>query len=438
MTNSQTASNNDATIWKQSILPWLVCFSASLFFAYELMQMHMMNAISPMLMRDLGLNATQFGYLSATYLLADVIFLLPAGIILDRYSTRKVILSALFFCIIGTAGFGFAKSLPTACVCHFLSGIGNAFCFLSCMMLIARWFPSDKQAFIVGLVITIGMLGGVVAQSPFSLLAQIFEWRGALLIDAGIGIGIFALIFAFVHDAPKQNADVETKEEIHAVPFWTGVKKSVFNLQNICCGIYTGLMNLPLMIISAVWGSLFLTQVHNIPLARASFIVSMICMGTIVGSPLFGLFSDRIQKRRSPMVFGGCASLVVMLLIMLIKDPSEATLTLLFFLLGLATSSQVIGYPTITESNPKELTGTSMGVAAVIIMGMAAIIQPLSGRLLDSMWDGTMAGGFPLYSLSAFLAAFSIFPLGFILALVAVLMIKEVREMKVSNLQVAS
>ena len=91
---------NSQSKWKQSILPWIVCFSASLFFAYELLQLHVMNAIAPMLMRDLALNATQFGGLSATYLLADVIFLLPAGIILDRFSVRKVILVALFLCVI--------------------------------------------------------------------------------------------------------------------------------------------------------------------------------------------------------------------------------------------------------------------------------------------------------------------------------------------------
>jgi len=211
---------SNVSSWKRSVLPWVVCFSASLFFAYELLQLHVMNAISPMLMRDLKLSATDFGYLSSTYLIADVIFLLPAGIILDRFSIRKVILTALFFCLVGTAGFAKATSLPFAAGCHFLSGIGNAFCFLSCIMLISRWFPKERQAFVVGLMITIGMLGGVVAQLPFSLLAQTLTWRAALMIDAAIGVILFALIFSFVKDAPMK---ITEKQETK-IPFLKGSK----------------------------------------------------------------------------------------------------------------------------------------------------------------------------------------------------------------------
>lgn len=399
-------------------MPYLVCFSAALFFAYELVQMYMMNAIAPLLMKDLNITGAAFGKLCATYLLADVIFLLPAGIILDRYSTRKVILTALLFCIIGTTGFAFVYDLPTACICHFFSGIGNAFCFLSCMMLISRWFPPERQAFIVGMVITVGMLGGVIAQSPFSLLAEFFSWRQALLFDALFGLVVFGLIFLFVHDGPISRLRVQ-------YPFWQGVRMSIFNLQNICCGLYTSFMNMPLMVLGAVWGSMFLTQIHNIPLTRSSFIVSMICMGTIIGSPVYGYFSDNSGQRRPWMIIGGFLSLSTMLLIMFVPHPSESTLITLFFLLGFFSSAQILGYPLITEHNPKELTGTSMGIAAVIIMGLPALLQPLSGILLDLGWNGVMKHGTPFYSIQSYLTSFSIFPIGFLIALAATSFIKE-------------
>ncbi len=409
-----------------SIMPYLVCFSAALFFAYELMQMHMMNAIAPFLMRDLAMNGTSFGNLCATYLLADVIFLFPAGIILDRFPTRSVILIALALCIFGTVGFALATSYPLACVCHFFSGIGNAFCFLSCMMLISRWFPAEKQAFIIGLVVTIGMLGGVIAQSPFSYLSELLTWRRALLVDAVFGMFVYGLIFLFVYDPEKLN-----QQKIHQeIPFWEGIRRSVFNLQNIFCGLYTCLMNLPLMVIGAVWGSLYLTQIHQVPLTKASFIVSMICMGTIVGSPVFGYFSDKSRLRRPWMAIGAVLSFVVMCLILGLSHLSEGMLILLFFALGLFSSSQILGYPTITESNPKELTGTSMGIAAVIIMGLPMIAQPLSGYLLDLNWTGLVTNGTPIYNASDYLKAFSMFPIGFLIALVANFVIKEPKKLR--------
>src|SRR5689334_404568 len=85
--NSASVRNLDNT--DTSKLAWLVCFVGSLFFFYEFIQMNMFNAINTHLMHDFNLDAAELGSLSATYFLANVAFLLPAGIILDRFSTRK-------------------------------------------------------------------------------------------------------------------------------------------------------------------------------------------------------------------------------------------------------------------------------------------------------------------------------------------------------------
>jgi MFS family permease len=406
----------------QNLKAWVVCLLAALYFSYELVQLHMLNAISPYLLKDLRLSATDFGTLCSTYLMADVCFLVPAGMILDRFSTRRVILAALFFCIVGTVGFAFADTLATASLCHFLSGIGNAFCFLSCMMLVARWFPKEKQAFVVGLVITIGLSGGVIAQTPFSYLAQTLHWRNALLVDGAIGLLIFMGIYAFVYDRP---APIKGNVIPMPVPFFSSLKRALGNRQNILCGLYTGLMNLPLMIIGAMWGSLFLTQVHHLTLSRASFVSGMICLGTIVGSPLAGRLADLWGEKTGLMKAGALLSIGSMLLLLYLPSPSELTLILLFFALGFFTSPQVLGYPLVTESNPPELTGTAMGVAGVIVMGLAAVLQPLSGWLMEFYWDEKMADQVPLYSLSNYQFCFWMFPIGFALSLGLAYMIRE-------------
>lgn len=404
------------------IRPYVVCFSAALFFAYELMQFHMMNAISPMLMRDLQISAAGFGNLCATYLLADVIFLLPAGIILDHFSPKKVIMFAMSLCVIGTVGFSFAAGLYTASIAHFLSGIGNAFSLLSCIVLVSRWFSIKRQAFIISIVVTIGMLGGVIAQTPFSMLAEAFSWREALLIDAVFGVVILTIIYFFVCDNPE-SYQKEDKEQ--RIPFWIGVKQSIINKQNILCGFYTSFMNMPLMVLGAVWGSLYLTQIYSFSLAEASFIVGMICTGTIIGSPIYGYLSDKTMRRKPWMYLGGIVSLLIVLAIISSRDFSIFELIILFLLLGIFSSSQILGYPIITESNPQNLTGTSMGIAAVIIMGFPMFIQSLSGFLLDLSWNGETLAGTPVYSFQGYITSFLIFPLGFIISLVATIFIKS-------------
>jgi MFS family permease len=391
------------------LLPYLVCFSAALFLAYELIQLHMMNTIAVHMMKELNITATTFGYISSTYLLADVLFLLPAGMILDRFSVRKVILSAMGICVVGTALFASASSVTALCLAHFLSGIGNAFCFLSCMILVTRWFAPKMHATIMGSIVTIGMLGAFAAQSPFNLVAQNLGWREALKIDVILGLCILALIFFVV----KENGEATKQSKSPALLL--SIKNAIQNPITIKAGLYTGILNLPLMIISATFGNLFLTQIHHFSLDQAAFVTSMISMGTIFGSIAYGQLSDVFVDRKKLMVLGGVLSSIVMAMI-LTSPSSLAYLTLLFFLLGFITSSQVLGYPTIAQNSPEHLQGTSMGISAVIIMGLPMFIQPLTGFIMDRLWSSQLLfNGTRLYPYESFLYGFGMLPILFLI-----------------------
>ena len=181
-------------------LPWIVCFSAALFFFYEFIQMNMFNAISADLMHAFSLNATGLGKLSAYYFYANLLFLPIAGALLDRFSTRKIILSSLFLCIMGIAAFAMTSSFVWASIFRFMSGIGSAFCFLSSIRLASRWFPAKNMALVSGLIVTMAMLGGMIAQTPLTLLVELVGWRHALFFDASLGVIIFLVILGFVQD----------------------------------------------------------------------------------------------------------------------------------------------------------------------------------------------------------------------------------------------
>jgi MFS family permease len=108
-----------------------------------------------------------------------------------------------------------------------------------------------------------------------------------------------------------------------------------------------------------------------------------------------------------------------------LKNPNINIMSLLFFLLGLFSASQVLGYPMITDSSKEELKGTSMGVAALIIMGLAFVVQPLTGYLIEiSSKDGSYD----------FHKALLIFPIGFILSFLLSLILKEKKAQEMSEI----
>ena len=404
---------------------WVVCLVSALFFFYEFIQMNMFNAISIELMKAFKIDSTGLGNLSATYFWGDVLFLLPAGIILDRFSTRKIILSALLVCITGTVVFACSESLLLAKACRFVTGIGNAFCFIACIRLASRWFPPRRMALVIGLIVTIAMLGGVFAQTPLTYLNQHLGWRHTLLFNACLGGVIYILIWWFVFDMPPNAKEVQHKKELSKYSAWETAKMALKNPQNWFCGLYTSLLNLGLMLLGALWGVMYLEQVHGISRTQASFVTSMAFFGLIVGSPMLGWISDTMGKRKPTMIIGAVFSILSMIAIMFIPHLSLSLAMLLFFLMGFFTSAQVISYPVVTESNPMAMTSTATGLASLLIMAGPAIAQPLFGWLMDYNWQGVMEQGIRVYSNHDFFVAMSILPISFIIGLLLSFFVKE-------------
>ena len=412
------AVDSRAFVPRGDLMAWVVCLSAGLFFLYEFFQLNIFDVINQPLRDDFHIDATQLSWMSSAYLWADILFLLPAGVILDRFSTRKVILSAMSVCILGTVGFALTDSFILASFCHFLSGIGNAFCFLSCVVLVSHWFPPRRQALVIGSLVTMAFVGGMMAHTPFAYLYDMFGWRRALLIDGAIGAVILLWIYMVVSDKPE---DSPAKINTNQGQIIAGFIKALSNPQNWLAGFYTSFLNLPIMVLCALWGASYLQTVHQLPEMAASNVVSLIFMGSIIGCPLAGWLSDTQGRRKPLMIVGAVATLIIVLPFFLHITLSQWMLSTLFFALGFFTSTQVISYPLIAESNSADNTGASTGIASVIIMGGGGVGQVLFGWLV-AHHAGTAV---TTYTVADFQFAMWMFPITAIVALIAAILTRE-------------
>lgn len=409
-------------------LAWVVTLTAALFFFYEFIQLNLFNAIDIELMADFGLNAIQLGQLAAMYFYANLLCLFPAGNLLDRYSTKKLLLGAVAISTLGTFLFAIAKVYYIAAIGRLLVGGGAAFCFLSCIRIASRWFPPSRMAFATGIVVVMAMLGGLVAQTPFALLTQYAGgWRNAALYDAFLGVIIFLAIALVVQDRPpdaKEDAKVERHHLTH-LGLWRCIKLAALNPQNWLGGIYTSLMNLPVFLLGALWGIHYLVEVHHLTLVQASYATTFFFVGVMCGSPAFGWFSDRIGRRVLPMVLGAVLSFIAILLLMFIPNLSLSAVITLFFLIGFVTSSQVLSYPTIAELNPIFLTSTAVSIDSMCIMASGFIFQPFFGWVMEQSGNHQVVNGVTAYTAANFNHAMWIMPIAFVLAFVVSLFIRE-------------
>ena len=405
---------------------WGVTLCASLFFFYEFVQLNMFNTINADLMAAFNATATHVSNLSAFYFYTEVLFLFPAGIILDRFSTRWVIVVAMSLCTLATIGFSFSHSFEFAATMRAISGLGASFCLLSAVRLATRWFPPRHLALATGMIVMMAFLGGMLAQTPMSLVMQHFGWRDTVFYDGLMGIVFIAIILWQVRDFPPHSHGKEKNESVlHELGFWHSIGLAVKNTQNWLAGWYTCLLNLPILIIGALWGTEFLIQAHHLTQTQAANVSVALFLGAMIGAPFMGWYSDRLGKRKPLMIWGAIVSIILVLIIMYAPDLSYMSWLVLFLLLGFFTSAQIISYPLIAESNSNALVGSGTGLAAVIIMSGGAWGQPLFGWLLDLHWNGVKVNDVPIYTMQNYHFAWMLLPIMFVVALIFAAMIRE-------------
>lgn len=357
---------------------WLICLSAGLFFFYVFFQMNMFDVINQSLRQAFQINAAQLSWMSSTFVWASVLLFIPAGIIVDRFSVRKIILITMTICIIGTLGFALTKSYIWASIFHSFTGIANAFCFLSCIVLTYRFFPPNHQALVTGCLVTMAFCGGIVAHTPLAYLNECIGWRKSLFIDVILGLFILGWLSVVIKDkCPLKSS------ENGILTWFKGLTQVLTTKQNWFAAIYTACLNLPIMVLCALWGASYLKKVHHLTDIEASNVITLILIGSMLGGPLFGFFSDKLGRRKPVMLLGTMGALGTMWLLIMFTDLSFVSLSCLFFAIGLFSSSQIIGYPLISESNHANNTGLATAIASIIITGSGGVGQILFGGLLQ-------------------------------------------------------
>ncbi|MFU8797414.1 MAG: MFS transporter [Gammaproteobacteria bacterium] len=402
---------------KEGLSSWIICLSASLFPLFAFIQMNLLNVLSTDILKGFSINERQLSTLSAMYVYADAIFLIPAGLLFDRYRTQNMLILGFTLSILGTVLFANSYTLLIASIARFVSGFGHAFALIGCFKLVSDLFHDRRQAFLIGLTITIAMFGGMLAQTPLAFLNQTVGWRKAVWIDAIFGILILIAlfsIFSFNREPKKRN-----QERLNISLCINNLKLAFKNSQNWLCGLYVCCLSLPLMILGALWGSSYLISRHNLSAVDASFVTMMVFLGTIIGSPVWGWLSDYTNKQKIFMVVGAVFSLLLVLVILYINNLSVTQLIVLFFSLGGFSSAQVLGYPAIAENSPAEYRSTSMGFANVIMMAGAATLQLLYGVALSSKNFLDISGS------NNYQLAMYIFPIAFIASIIFACFIKK-------------
>jgi sugar phosphate permease len=368
------------------------------------------------LMRAFAITAASLGSLAAIYPYVFAAMALVAGSLADTLGPRWTIAAGGVTMGGGAVVFGLAPTFDVAFAGRLLVGLGASVLLVAWLSLASAWFRPDEFATISGWTQTVGNVGALAAASPLALLVEALGWRQTFVMIGGVTLVLAVVAAGLIRDRPEALGlpPVNTERAGRAASLrdvLRGVPAVVANRRTwppilAAGGVYTTLITF-----LGLWGVPYLTQVYGLTRVNAATVVSMLAVGMGVGSPVAGWLSDRkLRRRRLPMlVFAAVYAACWAPLALSATTRLPAPLLIPFFLvMGFASSGLVLVWSCVREVNNPALVGIAVGFCNMPIFLGFALLQWLTGVILDANWSGLMAGGARLYPPAAYQAAFGV------------------------------
>lgn len=406
----------------QRIYPAVIISLCAAFLFYKYVLQVYPSIITEPLMRDFHLTGAGLGNLAATFYYSYVVTQLFVGIILDKYSTRWLTAAAIFCSALGVVSFAQTQVALHAGLSRALMGMGVAFATVAYMKLASAWFPPRRYAFVAGLLATAAMAGAVFGEAPLSWWVNEWGWRYCLTVIGCVGFG-FAFLFAVVvRDSPATFVVAASRSPtISLKDIWTVFK----NKQNWLLTFYSGLAFSPVAVFGGLWGNPFLQQAYVITRTEAASLLSLVFIGLGIGSPLLGMLSDRLGKRRNVMIVSTFVSCIAITLVLYCHPMPFALVGFLLFIFGFALGAFMLVFTIGKELNSLRLTATVIALINTSEAVLDAITEPGIGKLLDLGWDGKIVNDVHYFSLHSYHIALAILPIYLLVGTILLFWVKD-------------
>ncbi|HMW24045.1 MAG TPA: MFS transporter, partial [Burkholderiaceae bacterium] len=182
-----------------STLAFTVCFMVWMMF----------GVIGIPLKKQLGLNATEFGLLTAMPVLTGSLIRVPLGIWTDRFGGRIVLAALLAITVPAIFLMAYATQYWQFLVIGLFVGLaGGAFSVGT--PYVARWFPKNRQGFAMG-VFGAGNSGAAVNKFIAPSLVVAFGWTMVPQVYAAVMLGTLVLFWLFSHSDPGHHVSADVK-----------------------------------------------------------------------------------------------------------------------------------------------------------------------------------------------------------------------------------
>ncbi len=401
---------------------------------YMLAYFHRMApaAIATDLQQSFEASGAALGALAAAYFYTYTVMQIPVGVMADTLGVRKIVALGMALAGFGSLVFGMADTLAVATLGRVMVGMGVSSIFISLMKLNSVWFHDRHYGTVGGMSLMLGNMGSVLAASPLVWAVTQTSWRNVFDIVGIFSLLLAVLVWIFVRSHPGE-AGLPTMRELegkeaHAKHqgHWYGGLRQVMKNGASWPGFWPNLgVGGSLFAFAGLWGVPYLRDVFGMERGIAANHTMLLLFSFAVGALLIGMLSDRLGKR-VPVIVGGIAVYVLCWIPIIFAWHLPGSLSyILFALMGLGASGFTLTWASVKEVNSPALSGMATSVVNTGTFLGAAILQPLTGWVMDQGWDGKLQAGARVYSEQNYQLGLGIMFAFAIVGLIGALFIRE-------------
>jgi sugar phosphate permease len=331
-----------------------------------------------------------------------------AGVVVDRFGPRRLMLLGILLAGIAPIGLGGTTTLTAFYTFYLMNALGYVTGGpLPNQVMLSRWFDAGRGKAMGVAYLGIGV-GGALVPLLAHALTQALGWRTALQV---IGVLMIAIAFPFaffVREPEAHGGEGETRALRSAAPE-AGAAPSESILDVLKQPAFYLLALGSMASIGAVGGTsqnlkLFFAMDRGMAQGRAAELMSLVLVGSIVGRLLMGWLADRWARKRVMLLI---YLIVASAIPLLWAAPSPTTLraAAVFFGIGLGGDYMIIPLMAADLFGLKRM-GRVMGIV-LTADGVSEAVVPMAVAALRDR-SGSYASGFALLVALAVLGAVAI------------------------------
>ncbi|MCU0769539.1 MAG: MFS transporter [Burkholderiaceae bacterium] len=315
---------------------------------------------------------------------------IPLGLLLDRFGPRRVEALLLLFAAAGAAVFAQADGLAGLAWGRALIGVGVSACLMAALTAFSRAFPPERQASLIGWVMSAGGLGAVFAAAPLEAAIGLAGWRGVMFALAVATVAVAAAIGFLVPERAQPAHPTRLAEQLAGVrqvmgsrAFWRYAPMFTLTVGGF-------------MAVQGLWAARWLAEVEGLDRAAVARQLTLLNAGFLGGCLFMGFMTTALIRRgiaeaRILALAAGAFVLVFAAINAAAGSAPGGLWVLLAFIYPLCN----IAFAIVGRSLPLALAGRANTALNLVGFVGAFALQWGMGLVVDALraagWDGAAA-----------------------------------------------